>query len=109
MEIETERLILKELIWDDLETIHNLYSLPEVDEYNTLGIPKNIEETRRIVQSMMEAQNVKERKSFSWKIVKKGFTELIGMAGLVLSADRFKMGEISYELFPSHWGYGYAT
>lgn len=109
MEIESKRLELQEITWADLENIHRLYSLPETDEYNTLGIPKDIEESKEMVRLMIEAQQEKERKSYTWKIVRKDSGEFIGMAGINLSANRFRLGEIFYELFPSHWGQGYAT
>lgn len=109
MELESTRLKLREVTWNDLEIIHTLYSLPETDEYNTLGIPKNIEETRELVRPMIEAQKAADRKSYAWIIVKKESGEFIGMAGISLSANRFRLGEIYYELFPSQWGKGYAT
>jgi hypothetical protein len=43
MELESTRLKLIEITWNDLEDIHTLHSIPEVDEFNTLGIPKNNE------------------------------------------------------------------
>lgn len=109
MKLESERLRLEEVAWDDLENLHRLYSCPEVDEYNTLGIPNNIDETKELVRPMIEVQGLEDRKSYSWKIIRKDSGEFIGMAGISLSANRFKLGEIFYELFPSQWGYGYAT
>ncbi|MDR3140449.1 MAG: GNAT family N-acetyltransferase [Tannerellaceae bacterium] len=109
MDLESKRLELREVIWDDLENIHTLLSSPEVDEYNTLGIPKDIEATREIVRSMIEAQKEENRKSYSWKIIRKDSGEFIGMAGITLSANRFKLGEIYYEFLPSQWGKGFAT
>jgi len=109
MDLESERLRIQEITWEDIGNIHILYSLSETDEYNTLGIPKDIEETKDIVRPMIEAQRVDNRKSYSWKIVKKNSGEFIGMAGMTLSADRFRLGEIFYELLPSQWGKGYAT
>ena len=44
MKIVTRRLELTEITWADLENIHKLQSIFEVDEFNTLGIPKDIEE-----------------------------------------------------------------
>ena len=38
--IITTRLKLRLIKASDLESIHNLHSLPETDRYNTLGIPK---------------------------------------------------------------------
>ena len=109
MELESKRLNLKEVTWNDLEDIHKLYLIPEVDEYNTLGIPKNIEETKENIRPMIEAQNSEIRKSYFWKIVNKDSYEFIGVAGLTLSANKFKLGEIYYKLLPSQWGQGYAT
>ena len=109
MELESTRLQLKEINMDDLETIHALYSLPEVDEYNTMGIPENIDKTRELILPMIAAQTAENRTSYSWKIVRKDSGEFIGMAGVNFSINRFKLGEIYYELFPSQWGQGFAT
>jgi [ribosomal protein S5]-alanine N-acetyltransferase len=109
MELKSKRLKLKEVTWNDAEEVHSLFSIPEVDEFNTLGIPRNIEETKEIIRPMIEAQNSEIRKSCFWKIVKKDSEEFIGVAGMILSADKFKLGEICYKLLPSQWGQGYAT
>jgi [ribosomal protein S5]-alanine N-acetyltransferase len=109
MELKSKRLKLEEVTLDDAEDIHRLFSIPEVDEFNTLGIPINIEETKEIIRPMIEAQNSEIRKSCFWKIVKNDSDEFIGIAGMTLSADKFKLGEIYYKLLPSQWGQGYAT
>jgi RimJ/RimL family protein N-acetyltransferase len=109
MELVSERLKLQEVTESDLEQIYRLHSSPEVDEYNTLGIPENMEVTERLVRPMIEAQTAKDRKSYDWKIIRKESGEFIGLAGISLSADRFRLGEIYYKLFPSHWGQGFAT
>lgn len=109
MEIETKRLILTEITWDDLDNIHNLHSFPEVDEFNTLGIPKNIEVTKEIVRPIIESLDNEPRKSITWKIVLKDSKEFIGLAGMSLSLDKFKLGEIYYKFIPDYWGKGFAT
>jgi ribosomal-protein-alanine N-acetyltransferase len=109
MDLESIRLILKEIVWDDLEDIHNLHSFPEVDEFNTLGIPNNIEETKELICTMVDEQAKTPRKSYTWKIVLKDSNEFIGLAGMNLSCDKFKLGEIYYKLLPYHWNKGYAT
>ena len=40
--IATEKLKLRLIKFSDLESIHQLYSLSETDEYNTLGISRNM-------------------------------------------------------------------
>jgi [ribosomal protein S5]-alanine N-acetyltransferase len=108
-DIETERLILLEVTIKDLEHIHQLNSIPEVDESNTLGIPKTIGDTKKFLVSMMEAKNKVPRSSYMWKITLKETKEFIGVAGYTLSNDKFRLGEIYYKLNPRYWGNGYAT
>jgi len=109
MKLESERLKLKEVSWDDLSDIHELHSYSEVDKYNTLGIPKNIDETKETIRPMIDDQKSEKRKLYFWKIEIKNTDEFIGIAGLNLSLNKFNLGEIYYKILPSCWGNGYAT
>ena len=109
MDLESKRLKLTEVTPNDAEDIHRLHLYPEVDEFNTIGIPKNLDETKKIIQPILEDQKAENRKLYLWKIIIKDSGEFIGIAGMSLSADKFKLGEIYYKLFPSQWGHGYAT
>ncbi|WP_372652195.1 GNAT family N-acetyltransferase, partial [Draconibacterium sp.] len=105
----TERLSLIEIEEKDLEKIHRLHSIPEVDEYNTLGLPKSIKDTEQFLQQQLEAKSKTPRSSYMWKVVLKEPGDFIGVAGFSLSNNRFKLGEIYYKLDPAYWGKGYAT
>jgi len=109
MMIETYRLTLITITSADLEDIHKLHSIPEVDRYNTLGIPENMEETRKLVDPVLKEQKLTPRKDYTFKIVVKESNEFIGLAGITLSLDRFRLGEIYFKLAPPYWGNGYAT
>ena len=109
MRIETQRLLLEEVSILDLEDIHALHSYREVDEFNTLGLPKNIGETKEILRPIIEAQNEYPQKSFTWKILTKASREFIGLAGLNLSRSKFRSAEIYYKFSPLFWGKGFAT
>jgi len=109
MEIITERLVLKEISWDDLEDIHKLHAIPEVDEYNTLGIPEDLEETRALIQKDIEAETMDPQSRYTWRIITKHSLEFIGLAGMTLSNDKYRLGEIYYKFAPDYWGKGYAT
>ena len=109
LDLETERLTLSEITLEDLENVHQLNSIPEVDEFNTLGIPKTTEDTKKILIPLIEAQDKVPRNSYMWKITLKETKEFIGVAGFSLSNDKFKLGEIYYKLNPTYWGNGYAT
>lgn len=109
MELESQRLKLIELTEDDIKNIHQLHSYPEVDEFNTLGIPEDISVTKEMIDNIIKEEALNPRKSYHWKIIIKETNEFIGAAGLFLSNDKFKLGEIYYKLMPSRWGRGYAT
>ena len=109
MEIESNRLMLTEITWGDLENIHALHSIPEVDEFNTLGLPKNIEETREVIRPIIEEPRSEKRHHISWKIETIDTLDFIGLAGMVLSADKYRSCEIYYKFLPAYWGNGYAT
>ena len=107
--LKSERLVIKEISWDDLDLIHNLHSIPEVDEFNTIGIPTDISKTKELIKPYIEGQKDKNRKLYFWKIELKDTQEFIGIAGMTLSLDKFKLGEIYYKILPDQWGKGYAT
>jgi len=109
MEMNTDRLIFREVEWGDLDDIFILESSPEVDEFNTLGIPDDKNVTKEHLRPFILDQKAKVRKKHCWTIRLQSTDEFIGLAGMTLTADRFKMGEIWYNLMPMHWGNGYAT
>ncbi len=109
MKLTTDRLYLTEITWEDLDEIHQLHSIFEVDEFNTVGIPKDIEETKYKIKPFIEAPDTSPQNKYTWALRLKENNEFIGMAGISLSNDRFKIGEIFYKLNPKHWGKGYAT
>ena len=109
MKLTTDRLLLEELNLEDLQLVHALHSIPELDEYNTLGIPKNLDETKKVIQSGIEDQAKKPRSEFAWKISLKESRNTIGLAGMFPSNDRFRLAEIYYKIHPDFWGNGYAT
>ena len=107
--LETERLRLSEITMEDLENVHQLLSVPAVDEYNTLGIPATIKETKEIITPWIKARLKIPRDSYTWKIIIKETGQFIGLAGFSLSNNKFRLGEIYFKLHPDFWGRGYAT
>ena len=79
MELLSERLKLRPIEWSDLNHIHNLHSLPETDEFNTLGIPKDIEETKSIIQPWIAENKLEEVSNYTLAIEDRdsGFLKLI--------------------------------
>ena len=109
MDLETIRLKILQIEGHDLEEIHNKNLIFEVAEFNTIGIPKNIQETEALIVSVIQDKLNEERKRYGWVIRIKETDEFIGEIGIILSEKRFKKAEIYYSFLPRYWGKGYAT
>ena len=55
--LKTNRLLLSPIAVRDVNAIHQLHSLPEVDKYNTLGIPKTIQDTETLFNHWITKKN----------------------------------------------------
>ncbi len=109
MQLETDRLILNELTWNDLDDIFASHRLEEVAKFNTIGIPENKDVTRDIIRGAIEDKANALRSIYGWSIRLKEHNLFIGEAGMSSSNNRFRRGEIHYHLRPDHWGKGYGT
>jgi [ribosomal protein S5]-alanine N-acetyltransferase len=107
--LESQRLLFEEVTREDLADIHELHSFPQVDEFNTLGIPAAIEETWQFLEPCLREQQNYPRNFFTWKLTQKEEERFAGIGGLKVSSDKFKIGEIYYKLRPDCWGKGYGT
>jgi ribosomal-protein-alanine N-acetyltransferase len=104
--LKTTRLILREVELNDLDNIHDLHSLPETDEFNTLGIPENKEVTEKVVREWVKIQEPRNR--YTFKIESGG--KFIGLIGLKnLGVPNYQSGEVWYKLHKDFWGNGFAT
>lgn len=109
IEILAERVRLRFIKSSDLDSIHQLHSLPETDEFNTLGIPADLEETRSIVQSWIADNELGEIKNFTFAIERRLDGQFIGLFGLKLGSEKYKRGEVWYKVHSDFWNKGYAT
>lgn len=109
MELQTKRLQLTELTSADLDNIHNLHSSPQVDAYNTLGIPVTIYTTKNLLQEWIIQQRQTPRPSYIFCIKQSGNNHFVGLIALVLGKPNFKIAEVWYKLMPQCWQQGFAT
>ncbi|SIQ32972.1 GNAT family N-acetyltransferase [Maribacter ulvicola] len=107
--IQTDRLELRLIEMVDLKVIHQLHCIPETDEFNTLGIPESIEETRQIIEPWIKANNTREITNYTFAIQHKADDKFIGLFGLRLGAKKYKRAEIWYKLDIGYWNKGLAT
>ena len=109
MNLKTNRLNLRPLSITDIYKIHELHSLPETDEFNTLGIPENIQITEILVKGWLIAQNSQPRTSYIFCIETQDTNKFIGLIALNLGKPNYYSGEVWYKTHLQHWGKGYTT
>jgi ribosomal-protein-alanine N-acetyltransferase len=126
--LETERLILRQLEWDDLDALAAMMSDAETMRYIGNGSPKTREQTRRLLgfwiadgerawdehtlHRLPQLRRAIERDGhFSlWGTVEKRSNRLIGRCGLLAwDLDGRKETEVGYLIARPYWGRGYAT
>ncbi|SDL79149.1 Protein N-acetyltransferase, RimJ/RimL family [Pedobacter sp. ok626] len=106
--LTTDRLIVRDLNYEDLDFIHVIHSNPEVQKYATLDIPESINESEDYLRKYIEQQNCNPRKEYGFcvSLVNK---EPIGLIGLSNGLDKFKSAEMWFKMHPKYWGRGYIT
>ena len=109
--IETERLLLRELLPSDDVGMFELDSNPEVHRFVGKKPVQHIDESRLMIENI--------RKQYidngvgRWAVILKETNEFIGWSGIKLineSINNYQnFYEIGYRFIQKHWGKGYAT
>ena len=109
MKLRTDRLLIANLSLDYLNEIHQLHSFPEIDEFNTLGIPETIETTKNLILEWLEKQEAQPRMSYIFCIKKIETNQFIGLIGLTIGKPNYRIAEVWYKTHPYFWKRGYTT
>ena len=109
MELHTTRLLLRELSPADLAAVHRLHSLPEVDEFNTLGIPETVAATEHLLTGWLAQREATPRIAYVLAVQRTKDHEFVGLIALNLGKATFKNAEVWYKLLPTYWGQGLTT
>jgi len=106
--LETERLLLRRLIMDDLNDLFALYSDPEIRRYFPEGV-LNLEETKEELEWHMNGHPEHPELGL-WATIHKETGKFIGRCGLLpWNIDGKLEVEIAYLLDKTFWGRGLAT
>ncbi len=107
--LKTNRLNIRELTFADIDNVHKLHSLPETDEFNTLGIPENIQATENILNEWLIIQKQEPRNSYIFGIDKNDNNEFIGLIAINLGKVNYRTAELWFKIHKDHWRQGYTT
>ena len=108
---QTERLVLREMIHDDLEGMFELDSDPEVHRYlgnKPVTDKKKSAEIITFVRRQYETHGIGR-----WAVIDKKTNEFVGWAGLkyitVLTNNHQNYYDLGYRLIRRYWGQGIAS
>ena len=107
--LQSKRLDLHLLSLADLQQVHELHSIPKVDEFNTLGIPQNIAHTQSIIEPWILEHQKLDAKQYTFAIRTKKTNDFVGLIALKLGNVKFQIGEVWFNLHPDFWNKGYGT
>lgn len=110
--VETDRLILREMLPSDAEGMFELDANPLVHKYLGNKPVKTIEESQKMI-AKIRAQYLNQGIG-RWAVVEKVSGDFMGWSGLKLNFEksmnmRSNFYDIGYRLIPRFWGKGYAT
>jgi [ribosomal protein S5]-alanine N-acetyltransferase len=106
LNLQTERLILREFREEDWEAMHEYGSDPETVRYMPWG-PNKEQMTRDFLKTVLDNQKARPRLSYNSAVVCKADGKLIGSCRLRISD--YKEGELGYILNRRYWNEGYMS
>jgi ribosomal-protein-alanine N-acetyltransferase len=106
--LETDRLILRHLIIDDLDELYALYCDPEVIRYIP-DAPRSYEATMQELEWHMNG-HPRHPELGLWATIHKESSQFIGRCGLLpWTIDQRQEVEVAYLLAKRYWGQGLGT
>jgi len=106
-EIQTERLILREIMLEDAQTLFKYWSDIEVTKYLNIDPFINMGQAVNMIRLLKSL--FPRREGIRWVIVRKKDDLVIGTCGFNSWIKKSSRGEIGYELGREFWKKGYAT
>lgn len=107
IELETERLILRDFKATDWKAVHEYAVDPEVCKFMLWG-PNTVEETHHYIDTALAQQRVNPRQSFELAVILKSESKLIGGAGIRLIPGETQTADMGYCFNRKYWKQGFA-
>ncbi len=109
--VETERLILREIVHDDIDGLFELDSNPKVHKY--LG-NKPVQDKEKLIEVINFIRNQYIENGIGrWAIIEKSTNSFLGWTGLKFVKENINNHsnyyDLGYRLIEKYWGKGFAT
>ncbi len=108
LELETNRLLMREWKMSDWKEAHEYAVHPEVSRYMIWG-PNSEKETKEFIRLVVDCSRDNPRTMFEMAMVLKEKTKIIGGVGLRIMGPNDSTAMIGYVLHQDFWGQGFTT
>lgn len=109
IQLESERLLLREFLRSDWAQVHEYAQDPEVVRYMEWG-PNTQRDTKSFIDVALACQKDRPRRIYEFAVLLKSEERrLIGACGIRLNEADFKQADIGYCYNKNYWGKGYAS
>lgn len=108
MQLSTSRLLLREYAESDWPSVLEYQRDPRYLRFYAWN-DRTEGDVRAFVQAFVAAQREQPRYKYAFAVTLKTNGQLIGNCNLRKNQPEDRVGEIGYEIAPTHWGNGYAT
>jgi [ribosomal protein S5]-alanine N-acetyltransferase len=105
--IETDRLVLRHVVSEDLTAFYEIFSDPEVTLYTPRTPLQSLSEAEELFERMFTL--TKQRPISRWGIALKEDHTLIGLCGFISWEIRSRKAEVAYVLSRTWWNRGLMT
>jgi len=108
MQLESERLLLREFSMSDWPALNAYTSDPEVVKYMPFG-PTTEAQTRDHISQCLATAAEQPRRIYELAVILRVENRLIGTVTLALDPQERRRSYFSYLFHREYWGHGYAT
>jgi ribosomal-protein-alanine N-acetyltransferase len=105
--LAAKRLILRQITFDDVSSLFDIYSSEEVTKYYGIFAITDIQQIYNLISSFNKGFD--NSTSIRWGIELRETKEIIGTCGFHNWHKGFSRAEIGYEINKKYWGRGYAA
>lgn len=109
--LETSRLVIRDHIEDDIESLHKLLSDEETMYYLQEIRTKTLDESKQNLYEAIKESKLENRTKYFFAITMKETNEYIGEIGFTvkINSPHGKIVELGYFILPNYWGKGIVT
>jgi RimJ/RimL family protein N-acetyltransferase/catechol 2,3-dioxygenase-like lactoylglutathione lyase family enzyme len=104
--LQTNRLILRDLVLSDFDAVHDYASDPLVTRFTSFG-PNTVDETREFLSRSIQAGSVNPRQIYTFAVIERDSGHLIGSCGLEQSDGTGRHYAFGYCFHRHWWGRGF--